>query len=463
MGEVPEPKATGWMRAVLGIVLAAFAWWTALPIVVVVASLFALGLTCGAAVSLEHSGALDDPESFRLAHWMAAGPLGLFFAVAYGRRLLKSGAKDEASLPLRWPALTACVILPLVALFVLWAAWDTKGVPSVAGAVILANLFFFSLGALLAMLYVAGVAFWLVYSWAAVSKFRTGLTTGLLFTPLAVLSGYAFLSSQPALAQPAAAAKASWIERAPAVAVVRRPAVSWFEVERTAFHELGQAIAPTHGPAPAVPASVPPATSQSAVLPAAEPFAPAHAPGADLPPAPVGLTDDNLVAACMTELVTPQPNGKSQVDQVKAYVQGNFGLWAGDAHDVVADALFSVCLAHARKRYDDLGRVLQKAGVRRAAKWRRRSQRSCPLEGEVPSCNRSADEMVRFESEDEILHGAICKEDEITQDIIYMHVIEGRRFGELAPLVHLTEDAARSKYNNARARLRKRLEATCGP
>jgi DNA-directed RNA polymerase specialized sigma24 family protein len=165
----------------------------------------------------------------------------------------------------------------------------------------------------------------------------------------------------------------------------------------------------------------------------------------------------------MTELVTPQPGGKSQVDQVKAFVEGKFGLWSGDSHDVVADALFSLCLAHARKPYRSLGPILQKAGVRRAAKWRRRSQRSCPLEREVPSCTRSADEMVRFESEDEILHGAICKEDESTQDIIYMHAIEGRRFGEIALLLNLTEDAARSKYNNARARLRKRLEATCGP
>lgn len=125
MGGVPEPeKPTGWMRAVLGLVLAAIASWTALPIILIVALLVAFGLTCGAALSLEHVGALDDPEAFKLAHWMALVPLGLFFAIAYGRRLLlKSGGKDEASLPLRWP-----------------------------GAVILANLFFFSLGSLLAML-----------------------------------------------------------------------------------------------------------------------------------------------------------------------------------------------------------------------------------------------------------------------------------------------------------------------
>lgn len=54
MGGVPEPeRPTGWMRVVLGLVLAAIAWWTALPIILIVALLVAFGLTCGAALSLE--------------------------------------------------------------------------------------------------------------------------------------------------------------------------------------------------------------------------------------------------------------------------------------------------------------------------------------------------------------------------------------------------------------------------
>lgn len=463
MGEILKPeRPTGLMRVTLGLVLAALAGTTALPIILVVALLFAAGLTCGAAVSLEHSGALDDPEAFRLAHWVALVPLGLFFAIAYGRLLMRSRAKEEVAFPLRWPALTACGVLPLLALVVLSAAWDTKVVAPVAGAVVLANLWFFTLASLLAMLYVAGGAVWLVYSWAATTKFRTGLTTGLLLTPLAVTLSYGVLSG-PTTAPTDAPERASWTQRAPAAAVIRRPAVSALEGERTALHELAQALDPTHGPASAVAATESRSTSPAAPPAAAAPLAPAHAPGVDLPSAPAAQAADNLVAACMHELATASPGEKSQFDQVKDHMQSKYGFWYGDAHDIVADALFSVCEAHARKPYQRLGAVLQTAGDRRAAKWRRRSRRSCPIEGEFPSCARSADETVRFEREDEVLNAALCKEDEITQDILYMRAIEGKQFGEIALVVGLAEDATRSKFNNARGRLRKRLAESCGP
>ncbi len=473
MGDPPPPeKPTALMRILLGLVIAILASYTAVPVILVVAFLFALGLTCGAAVALEHTGTLDDAAAFEIATWTAVVALALFFIVAFAHRRLAPQAKGTLAIVLRSPVVTTFIVLPIVTALVLWIAWDRTALAALAGALVLADLYFFSIAALVGMLYVAWLGCVEVYSVGAASKYRSGLTTGLLLTPLAALLvvGHAVAPPTPSHA----ATRESWSAR---VAPASAPGI--LESERRGLHLLDQALEQTHATPPSPPAISSNGTATTAtVSPPADPRPTATATTSPPPAAPTeaaspwetegeGESTDRLVRACMKELASPQDGGRSQIDQVRRYLEAKYNLRPGDAHDIVSDALFNVCEAHARRPdvYRRLGAVLRTAGERRVPRWRRGNHRSCPIGGEIPSCTPSADETVRFKGEDDIINASICKEDEVTLEILYMRVIEGKRFRaiglELDP--PLSEDETRSKYNNARGRLQKLLRDTCGP
>src|SRR5262249_14828999 len=67
---------------------------------------------------------------------------------------------------------------------------------------------------------------------------------------------------------------------------------------------------------------------------------------------------DDEIRACIQEL-------SAEIAQVKRSIGYVFRFSNQDVHDVVHDALLNVCHAHVRKRYANLGAVLQRAAWRR--------------------------------------------------------------------------------------------------
>ena len=152
-------------------------------------------------------------------------------------------------------------------------------------------------------------------------------------------------------------------------------------------------------------------------------------------------------------------SGSSPWDKVLAYVQRRRS--AQDAQDIVSESVVSVCVAHGRTGYSNLGAALWKAAVRRATRWGQRGRRECPLVDEPMSCDSLPDEGVRFEIEDEALFCALSAERDVVQSIIRARVFDGEDFASIGARYGLTADQARTEFNNAMRRMRKKLDDGC--
>ena len=432
----PRARATPLMRVALGAATATFASCTAVPVAVVLATLFSLGLSCGAAIALHHVGALESVHTFRLAHWFAVWPLGIFLVAAYAFRFFRRDARGTLAFVLRWPLLVTCVALPFATLVLLRLAWDTTLLGPVSGAITLADLYFFSLATFLGMLYVTVRVSRAAYSWAAVSQYRAGLVTGALVTTLSVLFSVGYRST-PGTPDRAATGDL-WTDR---VAAVREPDA--LETERQALRELDEVIEPARA-----------ALDEGRSAPGARLAPPPR--GTELAQSPPFASDGDPVNDCIRLLQT------DEVPQVQRTLQRRYGLSDDDAHDIVYDAMMNVCESHVRKAYSKLGAVLQTAAGRRASRWISGRRRECPVDPETPSCMPSADESVRFAQEDSVLDDALCREDGVTQQIVRMRGAEDKDFATIGRAVGMTADEARTKWNNARRRMRKRLTDRCG-
>lgn len=382
-------------------------------------------------------GALDGVALFSIAHWSAVAPLVLFFAIAYAHRFLKRDAKGTLALVLRWPVLITCLLLPFVAVVVLWLAWNTTWVwvSAVAGAVVLANLYFFSLAALVGMAYLVIIAARAAYRWSASGRYRAGVVTGVLVTTIAVL--YAVRSW---IAPRAPDENSLWKVWAGHVDSAEDPGA--IEAERRLFRRLDDALELRSAPAGTTSTSSP---SSSSVTP--------FAAGSSAPPP--SSPDADLVNACLQELAIVQ------VPMVQRNVQNKFRLSDDDAHDIVYEALLNVCEAHVVKRYDKLGAVLQTSAERRAIDWRRRRYLRCALPDE-PTCTPGASEFDRAEQVDRILDVVQCDEDPSTLKVIDQHVREGKDFATIESSLGLKPNEARWRWNNFINRARARIAKDCG-
>lgn len=423
MGDAQQPeKPTTLMRIVVAAFVAVFAWSIAGPVIFVVALLFTLGLLCGAAVALHHVGTLEIDTVFRIAHWSAVVPLVLFFVAAYAHRYIKRDAKGTGALAFRWPLLVACVVLPFLTLAVLVPAWDGTVMSPLAGAIILADLYFFSIAAFVGMAYLAFLAARTIYRWATVSRYRAGVVTGALGVPIVVLF---------ALGYPNAAAthdRQTRLTVAERVAPARDPDA--LEAERKFFQLLDRELEPTHLAA---------STMVAAPLPTTQPTQP----------------DDDVVSACLRELA------QSDLPDVKRNVQNKFRLSDDDAHDIVYEALLNVCERHVQSKYARLGAVLQTAAERRAIDWRRRRYSRCAIES-PPACTPFVDEVTRAEQLDRILDDVLCNEDPVTQRVVDLHVREEKTLVAISAELGLGPDGARTRWNNYISRARIRLAKDCG-
>lgn len=162
---------------------------------------------------------------------------------------------------------------------------------------------------------------------------------------------------------------------------------------------------------------------------------------------------------CVTELlVRDEP-------MVRRSIQRRYRLSEDDAHDLVRDALISVCSRHAAEAYtgSGVGAALTIAAENRARDdWRRRRRYGrCPLDEQIPSCLVSGDNLARFNQEQLVAEAALCKEDSASQRIIRERVIEGTDFRTIGAALGLTEAEARTRFHNALRRVQKRVRDAC--
>lgn len=410
-------RPTPLMRLVLALVTAATTLFTAGPAILILGALITLGLLAGAAFALAHTGALE-PATFASAHAYGLVGLIVFFTAALGYRVARGDAKGLLGLVSRRPVITAAVALLVLSLSLVRAEWDRGGLPALVGALVIDDLYFFSLGSVALMGLIAVLSARALYRWAARERYRAGLMTALQPAGLALL--FALARTQPAPALPSdRPAPAAWQDDLSFAA----QATSRIEAERRLLVAIDGLLEPGRR----LPSAVEGATSAA---------------GAD------------DIRACIEELVT-------DVVQVQRSVGTKFRLSEGDAHDIVRDALLNVCSAHARKGYTRLGAVLQIAAERRALTWARRRARRCEIDVEWPSCSPTIDELVRFQQEDAILDRAFCQEEQGTQQIIRLRIEEELGFAEIDKRLGLRADEARYRFNNALRRMRKRLAERC--
>jgi DNA-directed RNA polymerase specialized sigma24 family protein len=366
------------------------------------------------------------PARFAPAHDDGLAALVAVFVACLAYRTARSDAKRVLGAMSRRPLLTATVALPVVSLVVVRSEWDHPWMPTLSGALVIDDLYFFSVGAVALMVVVAALAARGLYRWAAAERYRAGLVTGAQMVMLTVLLAVA-RSLVPTTAQATDAPTEPHAAKAlHGDLTAAKDARSWVEGERLSLVAAANYVELARRDAPAPAAAAPPSSSN----------------------------DD--IRACIELLAL-------EAEDVKRNVGAYYRLSDGDAHDVVLDALLNVCNAHPRKQYRNLGAVLQTAASRRAIRWATRRGRQCPVDGEWPSCSPSSDELVRFEDEDRVVDAALCKEDVVTQQVIRLRALEDLSFRQVGERVGLPENLARSSYHNGVGRIRKRLADTCGP
>lgn len=289
-----------------------------------------------------------------------------------------------------------------------------------ASTLVLADLYFFWLAGMILLMVTTFRATRGVYLWSVASRYRAGLATGLLAIIVVLL----------ALATPTANAKSTTEYDAESAAWKRRfaPAMQATS-DLEASRELLVAVAELAEPNGA-------------------PIAVRSALSAD---------SENLFDACLQELMG------SDEPQVRRYIEREYRLAQEDAHDIVRDALVDVCVAHSRKRYEKLGAVLHTSAIRRATgDWRRRRHNRCAVDTELPSCAPTADEVFRFQQEERLVQAALCGEDRLSQDVIYLRVRDEKSFATIGRELQVSEEKARWTFNNAVQRIRIRVANVCG-
>jgi DNA-directed RNA polymerase specialized sigma24 family protein len=148
--------------------------------------------------------------------------------------------------------------------------------------------------------------------------------------------------------------------------------------------------------------------------------------------------------------------------RVRSTVQLQFRLSPDDAHDLVRDALVSVCVQFAERGYTNIEATLQRAANNRATdNWRRkRRYPQCSVDDNVPVCD-ATDVGLRFDQEERAVAAAMCRLDRVSETIVRRRITDDVPFAEIGRDVGLSADEARTKYNNAIRKLRRELDVAC--
>jgi DNA-directed RNA polymerase specialized sigma24 family protein len=148
--------------------------------------------------------------------------------------------------------------------------------------------------------------------------------------------------------------------------------------------------------------------------------------------------------------------------RAKQSVQQRYRLSPDDAHDLVRDALISVCVQHAEHGYVNLGAALQRAVQNRAiGDWRRNKRYpSCPIDDQVPACD-ATDDGVRFDQEERAVAAAMCRLHPVSRRIVKQRITEDAGFDEIGREVGVPANEAKNRYDNAIKKLRAELGVAC--
>lgn len=167
--------------------------------------------------------------------------------------------------------------------------------------------------------------------------------------------------------------------------------------------------------------------------------------------------DGTPFGACIEALVP------AEEDTVRRQLTNKYRLSPDDAHDLVRDALVSVCARHAVRPYERLAAALQTAAENRARDGWRHSRRylACPLDDQMPTCAPSPDETTRLRDEDRVVAAALCKEDRVSERIIRQRIVEEMDFASIGNELGLTADQTRTMFHNALRRVQRRVAEAC--
>lgn len=148
--------------------------------------------------------------------------------------------------------------------------------------------------------------------------------------------------------------------------------------------------------------------------------------------------------------------------RAKQSVQQQYRLSPDDAHDLVRDALVSVCVQYAAHGYENLAAALQRAVYNRAiGDWRRKTRYpSCPIDDQVPACD-ATDDGVRFDQEERAVAAAVCRLHPVSQRILKQRITEDAGFDEIGREVGVPASEAKNRYDNAIKKLRAELGVAC--
>lgn len=440
---VSPDSPTGGVRVLLGLLLAAALLVFVVPVVAGLFVLFSGGVVFGAAVALDHTGGLE-PGAFRAAHYGVGFLLALVGLAFLWRRLHRGAPRTWVDRVLaylaRSPWLAVFLVLSSATVTVARFAWDTRWVPAELPAGLVLNDLYLLVGG---SLYIAVVALTRLgrslFRSATASRYRAGVATGLLATLLVAFGPSGARSGAEGADSPVLGRWAS-------VAASSAAQGSIVEAERRILVEADRFIDPDVPPRPLAP--TPP-----------EPAPPVPTP----PPAPAQVvaaqasTDQAAFSRCLQDLAA------ADEQKVRVLLMKSYRLSEDDAFDIARDALIDVCVAHARRPYQAPGAVLVVAAANNAKDdWKRRKRFRCGITEEPPSCGPAPDDFTRFGGELKIAERALCGEDEQHRAVFLLRLHYGLEFAAIGGTLRISEDDARSKFNNALRRVQKRVRDACG-
>lgn len=429
--DAPPPPSQGpqpFARVILGVGIVLFGAWALGPAVLLLAVVAAVAMFIGAAVALQHTDGLADAATFASAHWTGLSLLLATLAIAYVHRASAGSRVGVAATLTRSPMLTLAIALPILTAVVLRLAWDAVGFGLLAGALLAADVYFFTALVFFVLVTLGVRVTRRFHAWSVATRYRSGLVTGVLgvaLIPLAVLRLYSPEATKPQANVPTWKSLTGAFEDQRPLEKVRRLMLK-VAADRPALE-------------PAPPATQTAPTSPSVMASVATGFE---------------VIPDNAesIRECLREL-------HREAEDVQRSLQSKFRVPSQDAYDFTYEALLYVCERHAVRKYPKPGAVLQLAARQEAIdNWRRRKKIDWSfVDFDNLPCSTSPDE---FEKVAEILQGMRAQEKPETLSVIHLHIWDGLTFAAIDGIMG-TRNAAKDAYWNAMRRTRKRLEK-CG-
>lgn len=314
------------MRALVAFLLASLLVLGVAPVSLLAAAIVLAVLVGLAGYALHQVGGLD-PIVFGVASVTAlvllATAIGAAFVGRFVNRSPTSTLGKALGLVCRMPFLSMSIALVAITLIALKLAWDGRSLT--AAMIILVDLHFYGVAAVVLGVALLVYATMAVYRWSTLTRYRAGMATAgmlALLIPLVLVSAIGRALSAP----PSPIADPAWTH-----------ATSPLEAERELLVDFDDVIEDRTS-VPSLAAVAPPAPTNS------------------IRPVSKALIDE-----CFDKL------SRDEEQRVRATVQrDNRTLSSDDVADLVRDAMIKVCLAQGERPADNLGAVLTTAARRQA-------------------------------------------------------------------------------------------------